>query len=112
MYRSKEHLSSSARIFVLVQVIFDAVLYLKRERSAGSDKVPFEFRDKFQSALSSFQTGDNRLFHPSNLNLPSKQKLNDFPDGALMVKHLNFRVKCQGSADAPQTSMVLVDVRL
>lgn len=92
-----------------MQVIFDAVLYLKRERSAGSDKMPFGNRDEVASAPGYFQSGDK---HVLNRTLPSKQKLKDFPGGALMVKHLNFRIKFQGSADASQTSMVLVDVQL
>ena len=84
-----------------MQVVFDAVLYLKRESLAGSDSIP-----------GSFYSGDIHIGHPKKVILPSSQKLKDFPDGALLVKHLSFRVKCKASADAPRTSMVLVDVRL
>jgi hypothetical protein len=88
-------------VFFLLQVVFDAVLYLKRECSAGSDSIP-----------GSFHSGDSHIGHPKKVTLPSSQKLKDFLDGALMVKHLSFRVKCKASADAPRTSMLLVDVQL
>lgn len=81
-----------------MQVVFDAVLYLKRETSADSDSIP-----------GSFHSGDSHMGHPKKV---TSQKLKDFPDGALMVKHLSFRVKCKASADAPRTSTMLVNVQL
>lgn len=83
------------------EVVFDAVLYLKRDKLAGTDSQPgFSHRN------------DSGIGHSVKVTVPSCQKLNDFPDGALLAKHLHFRVRCETSADAPQTSMMLVHVQL
>lgn len=85
----------------LLQVVFDAVLYLKRDKLAGTDSHPgFSHRN------------DSYIGHSMKVTVPSCQKLNDFPDGALLAKHLHLRVRCEVSADAPQTSMMLVHVQL
>ncbi|KAG0590661.1 hypothetical protein KC19_1G117300 [Ceratodon purpureus] len=83
------------------EVVFDAVLHLKRASSAGSDSIPRPFHSE-----------DSHLGQSKKVTLPSSQKLKDFPDGALIVKHLRFRVKCKVSADALRTRMLLVDVQL
>ena len=88
-------------MFSLLQVVFDAVLHLKRASSAGSDSIPRPFHSE-----------DSHLGQSKKVTLPSSQKLKDFPDGALIVKHLRFRVKCKVSADALRTRMLLVDVQL
>lgn len=80
------------------QVVFDAVLYLKRDKSAGSDCIP-----------GSSYSADS---YCRKVTLPSSRKLSDFPDGALFMMHFSFRVKCHVYADAPQTSMMIVNVQL
>jgi len=94
----RPHLNISS---FLLQVVFDAVLYLMRDKSAGTDSLPgFPHRN------------DSHIGHRIKVTTPSCQKLKDFPDGAVLAKHLHFRVKCEVSADAPQTRMMLVHVQL
>lgn len=45
-------------------------------------------------------------------SLAHAKKLEDFADGALMVKHLNLRVKFEASEEASLTRMILLDVQL
>lgn len=84
-----------------LQVVFDAVLYLKPDWSVDS-----EIKPDFPNDCGEFSG------HARKVTMRFSQNLEVFSDGAVMMKHLNFRVRCVVSADASATSTMQLDVQL
>lgn len=83
------------------EVVFDAVLYLKPDWSVDS-----EIKPDFPNDCGEFSG------HARKVTMRFSQNLEVFSDGAVMMKHLNFRVRCVVSADASATSTMQLDVQL
>lgn len=93
------------------QVVFDAVLYLKRSSSVGS---PYRPTPTQKLELPNTYSTNNYPNKPAPLRTRSNfnKSLKDYPDGTLLLKHLRLRVRLEASKDAPVTRMLLLDVLL
>lgn len=90
-------------------MLLDAVVYLKRD---GSTRYGHSPDIMCHPSSASGSSHINSVSVSEKTSLAHAKKLEDFADGAIMVKHLNLRIKFEASEEASLTRMILLNVQL